>query len=161
MGVYRIGTLAIGKGRTDYRLATELMIMKRAFLFLVGIALLATGALAQQQDPNISDEQRQEGIAKFKTDVMTLVDSSNYYFDQVVESINSGSDPKEVSTTYQPALQRLAKAIDSRLRQFQREAYELDLTEESYDRANLELMRYLSRLKKRHREVADLGFRMH
>lgn len=97
--------------------------------------VLANCSGSDSHPPNNANNSKAESlkeqkIQEFNTEINELIDSSEYYFDWGLNSLDNGMDKSEISSNISPSLKRLEMKIDKLSKGFHQVAVEIRLSDE-------------------------------
>jgi hypothetical protein len=126
------------------------------------IAMTAMGWYPAPQQDNFVDNQesKEQGVQKFKNEIKVLCDSSNYYFDWGLDALENGQEPNEIGEKISPKLKNFESQLDAKTREFQKNASDLRLTENEYQKVFDDLSEYIEPMTEKHRQLREKGVKI-
>ena len=107
----------------------------------------------------ISKSQKTTEISKFKTEMITLADSTSQVLDSLINKLENDIDSEPDYTQINALLQELEMRIDKKSKSFQKTAIELKLTEKENSDVFKELKENFKLMMDKYQKIKSLGIK--
>ena len=104
--------------------------MTKTLQSLIIVAFLT--ACSNNLHPDTDKKFRE--IENFKSELISLADSANYYFDQIETELENGKSVADIPAETIGIIKSIEKQIDTKSRTFAKTAEEIKLTKEEYEK---------------------------
>ncbi|KAF5041521.1 hypothetical protein DSECCO2_522150 [anaerobic digester metagenome] len=108
-------------------------------LFAIGLILIIIMTLLGWYPPKTADNSiesstKEQAITTFKTEMKSLSDSANFYFDIAITEIEQGNDKNKVSDLVTPKILFFQNELDRKSRAFYQIATDAGLSKDEYEK---------------------------